>query len=176
MAYSQGGPGYDFARREVLELRAFSGHDIFPTDLGAPRLLRQVSGDLALETDLVDIEAEQCQIGGLLLWVSGDMYLSFAKRFSQTNEMRLEACRQGRWEIIGRGWMPGSQIRLRLERKGGSVLALCSNDGREWKSCGEASFPTNDPIWVGFYAACPVGHPSCSLRFREFRVFKRGVE
>ena len=165
---------YDFVPGGVLEIQTPAGHDLFSPNPNAPRLLRQVSGDFALETSLVDITEKEHRSGGLLLWASEEMYLSFGKRLTGNNELRLRICRQNQSEIIGRGWLAGCQLYLRLERNGNSVSALCSNDGEQWHICGEVSFPLNDPVWVGIYAACPSSHTSSGsvIRFHEFRLFQ----
>jgi len=171
----QGKSSYGFVQQGILELRTPAGHELSPTNPDAPRLLRQISGDFAVEAMLVDITQEECRTGGLLLWGSEGMYLSFGKksyRVAEVNEVHLEAC----GEIIGRGWLPGCQFYLRLERRGGSVSALCSNDSEKWQSCGETSFPADDPIWVGLYAACPASPPDCVMRFKEFRLFQQEAE
>ena len=41
---------------------------------------------------------------------------------------------------------------LRLERAGSRVRALCSADGSEWFSAGEAEFPVEGPLEVGLFA------------------------
>jgi tetratricopeptide (TPR) repeat protein/regulation of enolase protein 1 (concanavalin A-like superfamily) len=174
---SQGKSSYGLVTQQgILELRTTVGHSLSPTNPNAPRLLRQISGDFAVETRLVGISPEgeeECQVGGLLLWVSEGMYLGFGKGLSLINEVRLEVCAQGDHEIIGRGWLPGHQLYLRLERSGKSVSALCSNDGKEWQSCGETSFPVDDPVWIGLYVACPSDSSASVVRFKEFKLFQR---
>ncbi len=166
---------YNFSQGGVLEIQTPAGRDFFSQDLNAPRLLRRVSGDFAIETSLVDITEEEHQNGGLLLWASEEMYLSFEKRLTGINEVRLRICRENQYEIIGRGWLEGRRLYLRLERTGSLVSALCSNDGKQWYICGEVSFPVNDPVWVGLCTACPGGSNSSAsiLRFHEFELFQR---
>ena len=166
---------YDFIQGGILELQVPAGHDFFSRHPNAPRLIREVSGNFAVETSLMGIAEKEYQIGGLLLWASKEMYLSFGKRLSANNELRLRICRQDQYEIIGRGWLSGCQFHLRLERTGNLVSAFCSNDGRQWYLCGEVSFPVNDPVWVGICAACPSNSEQIAsvLRFHEFKLFRR---
>ncbi|MFQ6041924.1 MAG: AAA family ATPase, partial [Candidatus Poribacteria bacterium] len=168
-----GKSSYDFVQPGMLELRTPAGHDLSPTNPNAPRLLRQVSGDFAVETKLVGITKAVRQIGGLLLWASEETYLSFGKSISDINEMRLEDCQQGHQEIIGRGWLPGCELYLRLERRGKSVSVLCSNDGKQWKSCGGTSFPVDNPVWIGIYVACPARLSNSVMNFKDFKLFQR---
>jgi hypothetical protein len=113
------------------------------------------------------------QIGGLLLWASEEIYLSFGKSSPDINEMGLESCQGGQQEIIGRGWLPGDELYLRLERRGKSVSVLCGNDGKQWKSCGETSFPVDNPVWIGIYVACPVILSDAVVNFTDFKLFQR---
>jgi len=173
---------YDFVRQGVLELRTPSGQDLSSTNTSAPRLLRQISGDFAVETRLVDIKEGECQIGGLLLWSSEEIHLSFGKRLypfekrlSLINEVLLEVWQRSQGGIVGRGWLPGRQLYLRLERNGKSVSVLCSNDGKKWQSCGETSFPADNPVWIGLYVACPIRLPGSVVRFKEFKLFQQEV-
>ncbi|MBI1925747.1 AAA family ATPase [Candidatus Poribacteria bacterium] len=181
----------------ILELRTSVGqHDLASTNPSVPRLIRQISGNFAVETRLVGITEGECQIAGLLLWESEKSYLSFAKRSTLINNVRLEACQKGYPEIIGRGWLPprpragpegmslappaggggGSELYLRLERRGESMSALCSDDGKQWQSCGKISFPVADPVWIGLYAACPAGLSDSVARFKEFKLFRGSGE
>ena len=111
-----------------------------------------------------------------MLWAPERIYLNFGKSLDRINEVRLEVCQQGRHEIIGRGWLPGCQLYLRLERRGELVLSLCSNDGKKWHSCGETLFPVAHPLWVGLYVACPAGLPDSVVQFQEFKLFQGGTK
>ena len=168
----QGESRYDFIQPGILELWTSAGHKLFSIEPKAPRLLRQISGDFAVETRIVDIEEGKHQVGGLLLWASPKMYLTFGKGLSHTNELRLEIYQQGRRETIGRGWLSGPQLHLRLERNGKLISALCSNNDKEWQIGGVTSFPMDDPIQVGFYVACPGNLPNSTVCFREFKLFQ----
>jgi tetratricopeptide (TPR) repeat protein/regulation of enolase protein 1 (concanavalin A-like superfamily) len=171
---SQGKSSYGFVQQGGLELQTPAGHDLLPTDPNAPRLLRRISDDFAVETTLVDIVEEDSRTGGLLLWASEEEYISFGRKSYRiggvgVKEVRLDASRG----TVGRGWLPGCQLYLRFERRGRSVSALCSNDGKEWRSCGETSFLADDPVWVGLYVACPANLPASVVRFKEFKLFQR---
>lgn len=164
--------GYEFIQQGVLKLWTSAGNDL---NSHAPRLLRRISGDFAVETQVVGFDREEYQIGGLLLWASEGTYVSFGKKLPKINELRLEVCQQGQPEIMGYGWLPESKIHIRLERSGNSVSALCSNDGDNWQDCGKASFAVDDPIWVGLYVACPDSVSESVMYFSEFKLFQRGT-
>jgi len=45
---------------------------------------------------------------------------------------------------------------FRLERRGELVEIRTSVDGREWSLLRQATFPLQDPVQVGLFAACPI--------------------
>lgn len=167
----KGQSNHRFCQQGVLELRTSAGNDLPSANPGAPRLVQQISGDFAMEVDLTDLTEKEYQMGGLLLCTSEGDYLSYGKGHPQVNELRLGICQRDHYEIVGRGWLPGREIHLRLERRGELVSALCSNDGENWQSCGESSFAGDGVLWCGLYVACPGNSPDSVLHFKEFRIF-----
>jgi hypothetical protein len=168
--------GYELIGQGVLEIRTSSEHGFFPSNPNAPRLLYKISGDFAIGTTLVDISEEEGQRGGLVLWMSQDMYLRFGKVHPHKNELDFAVSQRGKQEFIGRGWFPGDKLHLRLERRENSISALCSSNGDEWLSCGEASFHADDQIWAGLYVTCPGHLPSSALHFKGVKIFQREAE
>jgi regulation of enolase protein 1 (concanavalin A-like superfamily) len=73
--------------------------------------------------------------------------------------------------------MPGD-VRLRLERAGGVVRALCSGDGGEWHCVGETPFPAGRDLEVGLFsegAVRPEIYPrtygaGAEIVFKEFTL------
>ncbi len=167
----KGQSSHRFCQQGVLELQTTAGNGLPSADPSAPRLVQQISGDFAIEVNLTDLTEEEYQMGGLLLCTSDGDYLSYGKGIPQANELRLDICQRDQHKIIGRGWLPGHELCLRLERRGESVSALCSNDGKNWQSCGESSFAGDDTLWCGLYVACSDNSPDSVLRFKEFRIF-----
>jgi predicted ATPase/class 3 adenylate cyclase/DNA-binding SARP family transcriptional activator/regulation of enolase protein 1 (concanavalin A-like superfamily) len=135
------------------------------------RLLRPVAGDFAAETVLIGAEEQESHTAGLLLWASDQDYLFFGKGEPAVYEVRLGVCRHGQRQTIGRGWLPGPDLYLRLERLGDRVTALCSNDGQQWQTCGEAPFSPAGELSIGFHVACPASRSAGSVaRFKGFRL------
>jgi len=57
-----------YVTADGLDIRAASGRDVHTNSLGAPRLLRHVSGDLVVQAASVPRMEDRPAIGGLLLW------------------------------------------------------------------------------------------------------------
>jgi len=137
----------------------------------APHLLRHAPGDFAAETVLVDAEEQGSHTAGLLLWTSPEEYLFFGKGDPLVYEVRLEVCRHGERQTVGRGWLPGPHLYLRLERLGDQVSPLCSSDGQVWHGWEESCFFPEGASSIGFLAACPAALiAGCTARFRGFRM------
>ncbi len=58
-----------------LDIRAASGRDLNTNSLGAPRLLRHISGDLVVQAASVPGMEDRPAIGGLLLWKDKQNFL-----------------------------------------------------------------------------------------------------
>ena len=86
---------------------------------------------------------------------------------------------EGQLQIVGRGRLPAERVVLRLERRCEQVRALCSADGRDWFTVGQAEFPVEDPLQVGllatgfinrmrYHGAYPHG---TAIRFEQFDLW-----
>ncbi len=146
---------YNFPKKGVIEIQTPIGHDLFTKNPNTGHLIYQTSGNFAVETKLIDISEKNCQTGGIFLQSAQNVLIGIEKRLYSA-ELNLKMRRKDQINIIGRGWLPGNQVYLRLERKGEKVIALCSADGIIWQTCGEAMFPKSDPIWIGLYASAPI--------------------
>jgi regulation of enolase protein 1 (concanavalin A-like superfamily) len=160
----------------VLEVRSPAPYKVSRSAATTSRLLRPVEAacgrsDFAAETVLIGATERGCHTAGLLLLASDEEYLYFGKGDLLVHEVRLEVCRHGQQQTIGRGWLPGPELHLRLERSGDRVTALCSDDGRQWQCCGETSFPVEGNLSIGLQAACPGILPGSLARFRGFQLF-----
>jgi hypothetical protein len=163
------------AQVDWLEIQAASGCDLNRhRNTHAPRLLQEISGDFAIETKIASISKGIPTVGGLLVWKDSD------------NHIRFERGRHGRDEIVllgeldhffGRGMLVSDYLYLRLERIEDKFSAYCSGDGVNWLTCGEVSFPVEDPIQVGVHAIGNIGSRGRSMdtatRFDYFKVLRR---
>jgi hypothetical protein len=137
-----------------------------------PRLLRQVSGDFAAETVLVDTADPDCHTAGLLLWISEGNYLMFGKFHAEGNEVSLKASQVGRCDTIGRGWLPGPELHLLLVCRSGCVSAWSSRDGTQWFCAGETPISDEDSLRVGLFVACVPPRSVSVGHFQAFRLYR----
>jgi class 3 adenylate cyclase/DNA-binding SARP family transcriptional activator len=159
-----------------LEIEAPAGRGLWGPHVTAPRLLRWISGDFAVETVCTSASPEKPPAGGLLLWKDAGSFLRFDRGPRGTHEIGLERFAEGQQTIAGRG-LPSAAVHLRLERRGQDVRALCSPDGRAWFRVAQVAFSMEDPVQVGLYAVWQSyfnSGPSAStvMRFKSFRVWE----
>lgn len=182
-----------FTVRNGLEIHAATGRDLWHMNLSAPRVLRSVSGDFAVQAVCVPVltpalGGQKPAIGGLLLWKDRQNFLRLDRGIRGEHEISLEGCLGNQDVIIGRGRLESASRRvsgssgrvfLRLERVGDRVNALCSADGERWFTVGQVAFPVEDPVQVGLHAignidrtiyhgAYPEG---TAIRFESFHLW-----
>jgi len=175
-----------------LEIRAANGRDLDGLNLSAPRLMREISGDFAVEVcvssasdnELATHSTEKPQMGGLLVWRDRDNFLRFEKGVHGHREMRLEGYVDGKWQVAGRGLLSGDAdegFHLRLERAGEQFSAYCSLDEENWLTCGQLTLSVDDPIQIGIHAIgmidrtiyCGSFKEGTATLFRGFQVWTR---
>jgi predicted ATPase/class 3 adenylate cyclase/regulation of enolase protein 1 (concanavalin A-like superfamily) len=169
--------GYEFnIESSRLEIRAASGCDLWESNLNAPRLLQEISGDFAIETKMALAEKETPTVGGLLVWNDKDNYIRFERGMHGTNEIGLSGKINGEWGHFGRGMLVSETVYMCIERIGDTLSAYCSKDCENWLTCGEVNFPVDDPIQVGIHAIGSTGArggpTDTATRFDYFRVLK----
>jgi len=169
--------GYEFnIESSRLEIRAASDCDLWQTNLNAPRLLQEISGDFAIETKMALAEKETPTVGGLLVWNDKDNYIRFERGMHGTNEIGLSGKINGEWGHFGRGMLVSETVYMCIERIGDTLSAYCSKDCENWLTCGEVNFPVDDPIQVGIHAIGSTGArggpTDTATRFDYFRVLK----
>jgi len=113
-------------------------------------------------------------VGGLLIWKDKDNFIRFERGMNGSNEIGLSGNINGKWDHFGRGMLVTDIIYMRIERIGDTLSAYCSSDSENWLTCGEVSFPVDDPIQVGIHAIGSVGNRGGNMatttRFDYFRV------
>lgn len=178
-----------FTLRNGMEIRAANGRDLWHPNRSAPRLLRSIVGDFAIQVVGGSVSEGTPAIGGLLLWRGTDQYVRLDWGSRGPHQISFGGCLPGKqlpdqvrwgWQdvIVGRGRLPAHRVVLRLERCGGSVRALCSTDGRCWFTVGRVEFPGEDPLEVGVYAVgaidrwiYPGAHPQgTAIRFESLEL------
>jgi len=172
-----------FRVQRGLEMHAANERGLWQINLGAPRVLRPASGELAIQTACSALDGAAC--GGLLVWKDRESYLRLDVGTGGAHEVFFGGCIENRDVVIGRGRLPGGQhlqsapqaIHLRIERTGERVRALCSGDGETWFLVGEIDLAARVPIQVGLYANGEIDrvvHPGAhgdgtAIRFLSFK-------
>ena len=152
-------PGNDsilsFPRYSWLEIVTISKNDLQPkANLDAPRLLRSVSGDFAIETKLGPSLDGSFQSGGLLVWKDDEDFIRFDRGTWGLDTILLQKRDGGLFQHLGDWFFRGNPTYLRLERKKGSFKALYSGDGKKWIPATQFAFEVSDPLMVGVHAIC----------------------
>jgi class 3 adenylate cyclase/tetratricopeptide (TPR) repeat protein len=177
-----------YTERDGVEICAENGRALWDVNQSAPRLLRSVSGDFAAQTACAPASASGPCIGGILLWKGRDNYLALDRGQNGRCDVACGGRMDGKNVLIGRGCLlPGSgdgfggeRIRLRLERQGDQVRALCSVDASHWFTVGTVSFPIDDPAQVGVYAVGAIDRmvyggahlAGTAIRFGPFQLWR----
>jgi tetratricopeptide (TPR) repeat protein len=92
-----------------LEIHAANGRDLWDINLSAPRILRLVSGDFAVQTVCESISEEKPAIGGILLWKDKENYLRLDIGTRGKREISFGGCLGNKDVIIGRGRLPSER-------------------------------------------------------------------
>ncbi len=133
-----------------LIIRAANYRDLWLNNFAAPRFLRSIEGDFAVETICTPAYDDRLSLGGVLLWLDRQNYLRLTWNAFAPGGIDLSGCRNNVDGLFGIGRLPdANRIYLRLERSGDRVRGLCSGDGLTWYSVGAIDFPTANSVEVG---------------------------
>jgi tetratricopeptide (TPR) repeat protein len=144
-----------FTVQQGLQIYTSSGRELWHINWSAPRILRLVSGDLAVQTICAPVTDARPALGGLLLWKDTENYLRLDRGTMGEHDVFFGGCLGNQDVVIGRGRLPlgaSRRVFLRLQRVGERVNALCSADGENWFTVGHVVFPVEDPVQVGLHA------------------------
>lgn len=137
-----------------LTIHAANCRNLWAINLGAPRLVRPVAGDCAMQVTCQAALADRPAIGGILLWQDKANYLrlTWAKLGRGIYHAFAARWRIATWSsATGRCPTPAGSC-SRVERRGDAVRALCSADGQEWFGVGETLLPADGPTLTGLHA------------------------
>ncbi len=167
-------PGDDsslnFSRYGWLEIATTSRNDLQPrANLDAPRLLRAVSGNFAMETKLERSPDGSFQSGGLLVWRDDDNFIRFDRGTWGLDTIFLQKRDGGLFQHLGDWFLSGNSVYLRLEREEGGFKALYSVDGKKWVTATQFPFDVSDPLMVGLHAVC-LDSRNTSTDFDYFKI------
>ena len=173
-------------RQGYLQMRTEPGQDLWhgPNgrggDMSAPRLLMEVEGDFAIETRM-PITPQQREHGGLLVWKHANQFLRLEKTSGPhafRGDVRFERHVNRGYQLRGRGGglKNARELFLRIERRGNQFSSFASDNGIQWRSCGQTNVGMGHRVRVGLHALCPGNIPPTLTRFDFFRLFKRRSE
>ena len=173
-------------RQGYLEMSTEPGQDLWhggdgrSGDMSAPRLLMEVMGDFAAETRM-RITPQLKEHGGIVIWKNPNRFLRLEKTSGShafRGDVRFERHVNRVLHLCGRssGLRDVRELFLRIERRGNQFSAFASEDGIQWKSCGQTNVGMGNSVNVGLHALCPGNTPRTLTRFDFFRVFKRKSE
>ena len=173
-------------RQGYLEMGTDPGQDLWhgadgnSGDMSAPRLLMEMPGDFAVETRM-RITPQLREHGGILIWKNPNRFLRLEKTSGPhafRGDVRFERHVNRVFHLRGRsrGLRNVRELFLRMERRGNQFSAFASEDGIQWKSCGQTNVGMGRSVHVGLHALCPGNIPRTLTRFDYFRVFKRRHE
>ena len=138
----------------LLLVAANYGRDLWFNNQSAPRLLRAVTGDFAVEAHCQAAGLDQRPAaGGLLLWQDAAHFLRLDWGIDGPRSVSLRGAINNRDLVLGRGCLPDDhQAWLRLERRGEWVRALASSATQQWFLVAETRFAASDPLQIGLFA------------------------
>jgi len=169
-----------------LVVRAVNGRDLLYLNRSAPRLLRQATSNVVVQTVCGPALDDRPSIGGLLMWKDDRNYLRLDVGTFGRRQVALLGCLDDRDVVIGRGLLPGGgseQVVLRLDHVDGEVRAFCrvAGDGQgQWYTVGQTVF-VEGQLQAGVYAignidrtiyrsAYPAG---AAIRFESFEMWTK---
>ncbi len=165
-----------FPRYSWLEIVATSGNDLQPkANLNAPRLIRPISGDFAIETRISPSRDGSFPSGGLLIWKDEENFIRFERGTWGFDTILLQKREAGLFQHVGDWFFRGNPIYLRMERVGSDFKALFSEDGRRWNEAAKFKFNLSDPLYVGLHAICfAADFPPTATDFDYFKILSTG--
>ena len=135
-----------------LVVSAAIGRGLEGANLSAPRFLRPIAGDVAIQAACEGAGHGRPVAGGLMIWKDQENYLRLDQGTVAHGHVAFGGCISNKDVIAGCGRLESDRVLLRLERSGTCVRALASTGSGQWYSVGRAEFPAEDPLQVGLFA------------------------
>ena len=176
---------HKFVGASEVEIHAANGRGLNVKNMSAPRLMRAIHGDFAMEVCIAPVSNEKPQMGGLLVLQDTNSFLRFEKGAHRQHEILLHGYVNGKWQIAGRGLLPlgvkDKPVYLRLERVGQQFTAYCSTDETNWLTCGKMALPTDGHVQIGVHSLgmidrthyCGAFKEGTATAFCNFKVWTR---
>ncbi|MGB9596179.1 MAG: hypothetical protein ACPL7B_07840 [Candidatus Poribacteria bacterium] len=166
-----------------LEIHAANGRDLYGLNMSAPRFIREIKDDFAVQVCISPATKDKPEIGGLLILKGDKNYVCFDKGESDPYGFWFFCYINGQMQMVGRGLLPEESdfTYIRSERIGNEISAYVSIDNENWLTCGKLSFPFEDPIQVGIYAIgmidrtvyCGEYREGTATLFKDFKVWTK---
>ena len=168
----------NFPRYSWLEIVTVSGNDLQPkANLNAPRLIRPVSGDFAMEVKISTSQDGRFTSGGLLVWKDEENFIRFDRGTWGGDTIFLQKREEGLFQHIGDWFFEGNPIYLRIERIESELKARFSGDGKKWDEAAKFKCDLNDPLYVGLHAICFADNfPPTAIEFDYFKILSTGKQ
>lgn len=168
----------NFPRHSWLEIMATPGNDLQPkANLNAPRLIRRMSGDFAIETKISKSQSGSFLSGGLLIWKDEENFIRFDRGTWGFDTIFLQKREDGLFQHVGDWFLSGNSIYLRMERIGSDFNTLFSSDGKTWNEAAKFECDLSDPLYVGLHAICfEPDFPPTATEFDYFKILSTGKE
>jgi regulation of enolase protein 1 (concanavalin A-like superfamily) len=135
-----------------LVVSAAIGRGLEGANLSAPRFLRPVAGDVAVQVVCEGAGHGRPAAGGLVIWKDQENYLRLDQGTIAHGHVAFGGCMRNKDVTVGRGRLGSDRVFLRLERSGTCVRALAGTGSGQWHSVGRVEFPADDPLQVGLFA------------------------
>ena len=152
--------------------------------LKTPRVLREAEGNFSVRVKVAgDFKPEGNSSfakfvpyngAGLLAWSDGDNFIRFERAAMKKGGKLVTYANLEEWEGGGRGAsysgpLPPGTVHMRLERKGGKIIAGVSPDGAKWTTLRPIDVSWPAKAKVGIVAVNSNSEP-LSARFEELTV------
>lgn len=155
-----------------LTIGTVSGHDLFPGNMRAPRVLQPLDGDFSIETQ-VDFDPPAAYQGaGLLVWQDENNFLRLERAYGDTQGIEFDKMQKGvysRITLTRQAPFNGSPMSLLLQRKGDHFTASW-NSGVNWDTIGETDQPFASNVQVGLAVVNASPYPITAAYFKGFTV------
>jgi len=148
------------------------GHDLYPgANYNAPRVIQLASGDFVIETRVLFDPQHDAQGAGILIWKDSDNYLRLDRLFHIGGQVvDLSGKKAGTWFPNAQTPYLLTETYLRLERTADTFTAKYSEDGIDWITLGNISFPFVDPVCIGLFVIDQWQNNPIYADFDYFRV------
>lgn len=166
------------ANQGFLEMNVQPGQDLWHgANYDAPRVLRPLSGDFAVETRM-RVESDLREHGGILIWKNEHRFIRLEKTcgaHAYKGDVRFQRHQWQTSTLVGRGidLVRPKRLFLRIERVADVFSGFASDDGVRWQHCGSTVLGMSDPVLVGLHALAPGSVPPTQTVFDYIRIARR---